>query len=102
MGALASESEFRGPQAEPPVGSKSETTDTLLDAIQLRHLAQSIVDKEPSEIRALVRNDPDLVRGWIAVFKARQLKADHEAELWGSALDHIRLCTLSPLKFAAE
>ena len=102
MGSLASESEFRAPQADPPVGSKTETTDTHLDAVQLRHLARSIIDKEPFEIRALVRNDPDLVRGWIAVFKACQLKADQDAELWGAALDQIRLSTLSPLKFAAE
>ena len=75
---------------------------TALGAQEMRVLARTILDTEPSEIRGLLRQDPDLLRGWVVQLKTHQLQASDNAEVWYDALDHIRLCTLSPLKFAAE
>jgi hypothetical protein len=82
--------------------SGDEAAESLLELVQLKRLATSIMSKEPAEIRRMARVNPMLMQEWIASFKNQQLRADHEAELWGSAIDHIRLSTLSPLKFAAE
>lgn len=81
-----------------PAGSSS----TPLDAKDMRALARTIIDTEPSEIRGLLKQDPDLLRGWVVQLKAQQLQATDSVEVLHDALDHIRLCTLSPLKFAAE
>ena len=73
-----------------------------MDAQELRSLARTIIDKEPSEIRGLLRQDPELILDWVAQLKTHQLQAAGTVDVWHDALDHIRLSTLSPLKFAAE
>ena len=101
MSALFNEGGSHESQAGERQGS-DEATDALMALVQLKRLAKSLIDKEPAEIRRLARINPPLVHEWVASFKDQQLRADHEAELWGSAIDHIRLSTLSPLAFAAE
>ena len=81
---------------------KMEADPRPLDSSDLRALARSIIDKEPCEIRALLRRDPDLVVGWVSQLKTEQLQASAKGGDLHEALDHIRLSTLSPLKFAAE
>ena len=81
---------------------KTETGPTALDTNELRQLARAIIDKEPSEIRGLLRQDPDVVHNWVNQLKNQQLHAAGMVDVWHDALDHIRLSTLSPLKFAAE
>ena len=73
-----------------------------LNANELRTLARAIIDKEPSEIRNLLRNEPEVVVGWVSQLKTQQLQSAGSVDVWHDALDHIRLSTLSPLKFAAE
>ena len=81
---------------------KGETGPAPLDTNELRQLARAIIDKEPSEIRGLLRQDPDIVHAWVSQLKIQQLQAAGKVDVWHDALDHIRLSTLSPLKFAAE
>ena len=101
MGSVVSESMGRAQLQNEPL-SRSEETAQPLQAHELRALARSIIDKEPSEIRGLLRQDPDLVRSWVVQLKTQQLEAAGKVDVWHDALDHIRLSTLSPLKFAAE
>ena len=82
---------------------QSDEPSAPLDIHELRALARDIIDKEPSEIRGLLREDPDLVHGWVTQLKAQHLRTTTATTgEWHEALDHIRLSTLSPLKFAAE
>ena len=80
----------------------TEFSSAPLQVHELRAIARAIIDKEPSEIRGLLSQDPDLVRGWVMQLKTQQLQAAGRVDVWHDALDHIRLSTLSPLKFAAE
>lgn len=82
---------------------QTDRSSQVLDLHELRALARDIIDKEPSEIRDLLRQDPDLLRGWVTQLKAQHLRsASGSTSEWHEALDHIRLSTLSPLRFAAE
>lgn len=111
MGSLASGSEFRPSQVAeqlnmervqapgPGAQMQSLMLSGQIEQFPLKRLAQSIIDKEPSEIRRLMRGEPELVHGWINLLKAEQLAATSDTEFWGCALDHIRRSTLSPLKF---
>jgi hypothetical protein len=101
MGAVVSESLGRVtlPSNARPM---ADTVAKPLDTQELRALARTIIDKEPSEIRGLLSQEPDLVRGWVVQLKTQQLQAAGKVDVLHEALDHIRLSTLSPLKFAAE
>ena len=83
------------------------STGTPMGATDLRVLARTIIDKEPSEIRNLLSRQPEMVTGWVSQLKTQQLNSagTNSAGLVDElrdAMDHIRLSTLSPLKFAAE
>ena len=83
--------------------SGTETfADTTLTGAEHTVLASAIRAREPAEIRRLQEDQPELVREWVSLLKAQQLADPARAEELGAALNHIRLCTLSPLKFAAE
>ena len=101
MGSVVSESLGRVNRAN---GAQDlpEDVSVPLQAHELKALARAIIDKEPSEIRGLLHQDPNLVRGWVTQLKTQQLQAAGKVDVWHDALDHIRLSTLSPLKFAAE
>jgi hypothetical protein len=101
MGSVVSESLGRV-KVLSEANSKADEASAPLGALELRALARAIIDKEPSEIRGLLSQDPDMVRGWVAQLKTQQLQAAGTVGVWHDALDHIRLSTLSPLKFAAE
>ena len=101
MGAVVSESLGRVALSSNP-RSISEPVSKPLDTQELRALARAIIDKEPSEIRGLLSQDPDLVRGWVVQLKTQQLQSTGMVDVLHEAIDHIRLSTLSPLKFAAE
>ena len=101
MGSVVSESLGRV-NVYNEATSMADDAAAPLGAHELRALARAIIDKEPSEIRGLLRQDPDLVRGWVTQLKTQQLQAAGKVDVWHDALDHIRLSTLSPLKFAAE
>ena len=100
MGSVVSESLSR------PVKSLDSKVDVEVEQAlalsDIRALARSIMDKEPSEIRSLLRNDPDLVHGWVSLLKSPEFQSTGKIAAIHDALDHIRLSTLSPLKFAAE
>lgn len=101
MGSVVSESLGRVKMVSG-AQDKTEVSSAPLQGLELRALARAIIDKEPSEIRGLLSQDPDLVRGWVIQLKTQQLQAAGRVDVWHDALDHIRLSTLSPLKFAAE
>lgn len=101
MGSVVSESLGRV-RVVNEASSKPDGVSAPLGAHELRALARAIIDKEPSEIRGLLRQDPDMVRGWVTQMKTQHLQAAGSVDVWHDALDHIRLSTLSPLKFAAE
>ncbi len=101
MGSVVSESLGRV-SVFSEVNSRVDETSAPLGAQELRVLARAIIDKEPSEIRGLLSQDPEIVRGWVTQLKTQQLQAAEKVDVWHDALDHIRLSTLSPLKFAAE
>jgi hypothetical protein len=101
MGAVVSESLGRV-SLSSNVRSIPDTASKPLDTQELRALARTIIDKEPSELRGLLREDPDLIRGWVVQLKTQNLQSAVKVDVLHEALDHIRLSTLSPLKFAAE
>jgi hypothetical protein len=101
MGSVVSESMGRVKVVNDASGLP-DLASKPLEAHELKALARAIIDKEPYEIRDLLRQDPDLVRGWVTQLKTQQLQSTGRVDDWHSALDHIRLSTLSPLRFAAE
>ena len=100
MGAVVSESLGHGASASN--SRTKETAQRALDAQDLRALARVILDKEPAEIRGLLVQEPDMVRAWVSQLKLQQLQSTGKVDVLHDALDHIRLSTLSPLRFAAE
>ena len=102
MGAVVSESLGRVTLSSNARPMSADPVAKPLDTQELRALARTIIDKEPSEIRGLLRQEPDLIRGWVVQLKTQQLLSTAKVDVFHEALDHIRLSTLSPLKFAAE
>ena len=93
--------------AAPEQRGVIDTAATPMGSSDLRALARTIIDKEPSEIRNLLSRQPEMVTGWVSALKAHRLNSSGlnssgPVDELHDALDHIRLSTLSPLKFAAE
>jgi hypothetical protein len=101
MGAVVSESLGRVSASLSSLAAP-EAIAKPLDAQDLRVLARTILETEPSDIRGLVRQDPGLVHDWVSQLKTQQFQSSGTVDVLHDALDHIRLSTLSPLKFAAE
>lgn len=101
MGSVVSESSGRV-RVSVEHGAGAAARAASLTPGELRVLARGILDKEPSEIRALMRLEPETVVTWVSQLKTQHLEASETVDVWRDALDHIRLSTLSPLKFAAE
>lgn len=101
MRSMARESAFDVVEISPR-GLEERSVGDIIDNGRVTRLAQIIIEKEPVEIRTLLRNDPALVNGWVATLKCENLQAGRGSDLWVAAIDHIRLSTLSPLKFAAD
>ena len=98
MGAVVGERSFGFER--PHVGFVDD--ETSISTSDLNALAKAILAKEPYELRDLIRTEPGLVREWVNLIKDEQLHVAGASTILHDALDHIRLATLSPLKFAAE
>jgi hypothetical protein len=99
MGSFVSDDSVAGRVSRERNLSDVPSDETLTGA-EHTLLARMILDKEPAQIRRVQDDDPDLVREWVSLLKAQQLNEPTGPA--GAALNHIRLCTLSPLRFAAE
>lgn len=74
----------------------------LIEAQQLRRLAQTVLSKSPEDLAALAETNPMLVWEWIEAFRKEKLAAEAEARYWSAAVAALSTATPGVGRAAAE